>query len=97
MKLTNYGATRLYMFNLSLPVIQVGIPPSKHRDSEPQKSPKTKKKVEAVEMRGVGEPVYSGPTLPPLGPGERAEVEADMVSNPQQLILFWWGGDRPRT
>ena len=43
-------------------------------------------------MRGVGEPVYSGPTLPPLGPGERAEVEADMVSNPQQLILFWWGG-----
>ena len=38
------------------------------------------KKVELVEMRKDGEAVYSGPTLPPLSPGERAEVSADMAS-----------------
>ena len=54
-----------------------------HRDTALKEAPKKMKKVkkvELVEMRRDGEAVYSGPTLPPLSPGERAEVSADMAS-----------------
>ena len=57
------------------------MPSSKH--IEPQKTPETKTKKKgavATMMRGASEPAYSGPALPPLSPGERAEVEADMAS-----------------
>ena len=50
------------------------------KDIEPKRTPKAKKKEELIEMRKAGEPVYSGPTLPPLSPGDRGEVEADMAS-----------------
>ena len=63
-------------------------PPSKHKASEPKRALKVKEKAEeAAKMRGASEQVYSGPTLPPLTPGERAEVEADMASAPIQLIF----------
>ena len=63
-------------------------PPSKHQASEPKRALKVKEKAEAAKMRGASEPVYSGPTLPPLTPGERAEVEADMASDSLPLILL---------